>query len=167
MKLRNKVVVITGSSRGFGNAAARALLAKGAKVVISGRKQETVDHAFCRMYRSAPAAWEGFGKNLYAIFGRNLPLYLFIWLWLGIVFLSPWLMLAGALLRGWPASLLLAGMAIAIATILWTLTAWRLRLSAVVVPLYPAIILASILLAFHSLGQALAGRATWKARRVG
>lgn len=43
MELKDKTIVITGSTRGFGNAAARALLAKGAKVVISGRKQETVD----------------------------------------------------------------------------------------------------------------------------
>jgi steroid 5-alpha reductase family enzyme len=41
--LQDKVVVITGSTRGFGNALARLLVAKGAKVVISGRKQETVE----------------------------------------------------------------------------------------------------------------------------
>lgn len=43
MNLQGRVIVITGSTRGFGNAAARALLSKGATIVISGRKQETVD----------------------------------------------------------------------------------------------------------------------------
>ncbi|MEJ5239810.1 MAG: SDR family NAD(P)-dependent oxidoreductase [Anaerolineales bacterium] len=43
MELNNAVVVITGSTRGFGNALARALLARGARVVISGRSQVTVD----------------------------------------------------------------------------------------------------------------------------
>ncbi len=43
MNLQNKVVVITGSTRGFGHALARALLARGAAVVISGRQQATVD----------------------------------------------------------------------------------------------------------------------------
>lgn len=43
MNLQDAVVVITGSTRGFGNAVARALLARGARVVISGRKKETVD----------------------------------------------------------------------------------------------------------------------------
>lgn len=42
MQLQDAVVLITGSTRGFGNALARALLAKGAKVVVSGRKPETV-----------------------------------------------------------------------------------------------------------------------------
>jgi len=40
MKLRNKVVWITGSSRGIGKAAALALAAKGARVVISARREE-------------------------------------------------------------------------------------------------------------------------------
>ncbi len=43
MNLQNKVVVITGSTRGFGRALARALLARGATVVVSGRQQETVN----------------------------------------------------------------------------------------------------------------------------
>ncbi len=42
MQLQGAVVVITGATRGFGHALARALLARGAKVVISGRQQETV-----------------------------------------------------------------------------------------------------------------------------
>ncbi len=49
MNLKETVVVITGSTRGFGNATARALLTKGAKVVISGRKQETVDRAVAEL----------------------------------------------------------------------------------------------------------------------
>jgi NAD(P)-dependent dehydrogenase (short-subunit alcohol dehydrogenase family) len=43
MNLNGTVIVITGSTRGFGNALARALLAKGAKVVLSGREQQTVE----------------------------------------------------------------------------------------------------------------------------
>lgn len=49
MNLKESVVVITGSTRGFGNATARALLAKSAKVVISGRKQETVDQVVAQL----------------------------------------------------------------------------------------------------------------------
>ncbi|RME11916.1 MAG: SDR family oxidoreductase [Ardenticatenia bacterium] len=43
MRLQGAVVVITGSTRGFGNTLARMLLEKGARVVISGRSQERVD----------------------------------------------------------------------------------------------------------------------------
>lgn len=49
MRLQDAVVVITGSTRGFGNALARALLDKGARVVISGRKQETVDRVVAEL----------------------------------------------------------------------------------------------------------------------
>ncbi|MGW6459388.1 SDR family oxidoreductase [Streptomyces sp. NPDC055078] len=43
--LRDRVYVVTGASRGLGNASARALVADGAKVVISGRDEKTVAEA--------------------------------------------------------------------------------------------------------------------------
>lgn len=49
MNLQNAVVVITGSTRGFGHVLARLLLEKGARVVISGRAQERVDEAIARL----------------------------------------------------------------------------------------------------------------------
>jgi len=44
-QLKNKVIVITGSTRGFGYVAARELLKAGASVVISGRSQDALDQA--------------------------------------------------------------------------------------------------------------------------
>jgi 3-oxoacyl-[acyl-carrier protein] reductase len=43
--LKDRVYVLTGATRGLGNAAARELVADGAKVVISGRRQESVTAA--------------------------------------------------------------------------------------------------------------------------
>jgi len=43
--VEKKVVVITGSTRGFGYAVAEELLKNGARVVISGRSQDTVERA--------------------------------------------------------------------------------------------------------------------------
>jgi NAD(P)-dependent dehydrogenase (short-subunit alcohol dehydrogenase family) len=43
--LKDKVVVITGSTRGFGYAIAEAMLQAGAKVVISGRSEEAIQKA--------------------------------------------------------------------------------------------------------------------------
>lgn len=44
-KLENKVVVITGSTRGFGYAIAEEMLKGGAFVVITGRSQDAIQHA--------------------------------------------------------------------------------------------------------------------------
>jgi len=44
-QLKDKVVVITGSTRGFGFVAAQELLQAGATVVISGRSQDALDQA--------------------------------------------------------------------------------------------------------------------------
>jgi glucose 1-dehydrogenase len=56
--LTNKIIVITGSTRGFGLATAQACLADGATVVITGRSQEAVDRALNGM--QAPGRTAGF-----------------------------------------------------------------------------------------------------------
>ncbi|MFD6865071.1 SDR family oxidoreductase [Streptomyces diastaticus] len=43
--LKDRVYVVTGATRGLGNATARALAADGAKVVVSGRDQGTAEQA--------------------------------------------------------------------------------------------------------------------------
>ncbi|MBK8419961.1 SDR family NAD(P)-dependent oxidoreductase [Candidatus Villigracilis saccharophilus] len=45
MELKNKVVVVTGSSRGFGFAIAESLLEAGATVAVTGRSQQAVDNS--------------------------------------------------------------------------------------------------------------------------
>lgn len=49
MNLNNKVIVITGSTRGFGRAIAEEMLAVGARVIISGRKQTDVDRVVAEL----------------------------------------------------------------------------------------------------------------------
>ena len=44
-KLENKTAVITGGNSGIGFATAKELIAQGAKVIITGRKQNLVDDA--------------------------------------------------------------------------------------------------------------------------
>jgi NAD(P)-dependent dehydrogenase (short-subunit alcohol dehydrogenase family) len=55
-RLDNKVIVITGSTRGFGLAAARACGREGAAVVLSSRKSEAVDVALADLRASGVAA---------------------------------------------------------------------------------------------------------------
>ncbi|MFE7115162.1 SDR family NAD(P)-dependent oxidoreductase, partial [Streptomyces sp. NPDC057654] len=40
--LKDRVYIVTGATRGLGNATARELLADGAKVIITGRDEKTV-----------------------------------------------------------------------------------------------------------------------------
>jgi len=69
MKLQNKIIVITGSTRGFGNAVARAALEKGAQVVISGRKQADVDRVVAELGERAVglACDVGVAEQVYAL----------------------------------------------------------------------------------------------------
>jgi 3-oxoacyl-[acyl-carrier protein] reductase len=54
--LRNKVAVVTGSSRGLGKATATALAAEGARVVLSGRTPETLKQAADEIRAAASGA---------------------------------------------------------------------------------------------------------------
>lgn len=58
MELKEKVIVITGSTRGFGLATAKACLAAGATVIVTGRSQEAVDRTLNGM--QAPGRMAGF-----------------------------------------------------------------------------------------------------------
>ncbi len=133
-----------------------------------GRRHLVVNgagRARCRMYTSFGGALAGFGKNLFAFFDYNLPLYLFVWGWLGLALVGPWVMVTWGLLSGsGPPVLALAGIGLGAAS--WALYAWRLRAPAVVVGLYPIIGLVAVLLALFSLGQHCLGRASWKGRRL-
>ena len=58
MQLKDQIIVITGSSRGFGLATARACLAAGATVIVTGRSQEAVDRTLNGL--QAPGRTAGF-----------------------------------------------------------------------------------------------------------
>jgi NAD(P)-dependent dehydrogenase (short-subunit alcohol dehydrogenase family) len=52
-RLLGKVAVVTGGSRGIGLAIASALLSEGCGVLITGRNQQTLDHAATKLGREA------------------------------------------------------------------------------------------------------------------
>lgn len=57
MDLRDKRILITGGSSGIGFAMARLLVAKGAKVAISGRRPDLVASAVAELKSATGFAW--------------------------------------------------------------------------------------------------------------
>lgn len=62
MLLKDKVAIVTGGTRGIGFEIVRKYLQNGAKVVLFGSKQETVDKAL-KQLREENAAWEVDGMS--------------------------------------------------------------------------------------------------------
>ena len=65
MRLRDKVAIITGGSRGIGFATADAFLGEGATVIITASSQASADKAVARLLEKHPgAAVDGISPNL-------------------------------------------------------------------------------------------------------
>jgi chlorobactene glucosyltransferase len=122
-----------------------------------------------RMYQNFRQAFEGFSKNLFAAFDYHLLLFLFAWIWIGVVFYEPIIVLilklAGAPID--PISNVFAVAAIAESLLLWGLVILRLRFPAYLALLYPVIAAISVAAALRSAWLSLRGRATWKGRTLG
>ena len=65
MKLKNKVAIVTGGSRGIGFATVKKFLQEGATVVLCASRQETADKAIAKLKEADPACnVEGIWPNL-------------------------------------------------------------------------------------------------------
>jgi chlorobactene glucosyltransferase len=120
------------------------------------------------MYHSLGEAFDGFSKNLFAAFDYNLLLYVPIWIWLGVVFLEPPVVLILGFLEG-PSSgstLPLAAAAVGLSLLLWGVTCWKSAMPPYLALFYPVIMLATETIAAGSLMLTLTGRAVWKGRRL-
>ena len=74
MMLEGKVAVVTGGTRGIGFEIVRKYLANGAKVVLFGSRQETVDKALSKLAEEN-AGWEVDGMVNNAGISQSTPLY--------------------------------------------------------------------------------------------
>jgi len=131
--------------------------------ILDGTKDIT-----CRMYRDFRQVIDGFGKNLFAAFNYNIPLFMFIWLWLGLVFLEPPVIILCGLLGSdiSTLSMLLAGSTIAVSLLLWALAYRQFKFAIWQVGLYPVTTLFFIVIAFRSMILTLAKKNRWKDRPV-
>lgn len=141
------------------------------RITAQGRRWRLVDgtsRVSCRMYHSFHDVWRGFGKNLYALFGQHLLLFLFVWLWLVVLFWEPLIVIGWRLAGGpvWADSLRLALASVAVSLVLWGISNWRFRLPQRQTLLYPLTIWLAVIIALYSLLGTLTGRATWKGRPI-
>jgi len=123
----------------------------------------------CRMYQNFREVIDGLSKNLFAVFGNSLPAFLFIWLWLAIVFITPALSLIlyiiGAPLPGY--SLTLALGTVGISTLLWLISLWYFRMPLLQAFAYPLTIALTSLIAFRSAWLHITQHTiSWKGRDV-
>ena len=145
-------------------ALARRITARG----LRWRLADGSKHVVCRMYRNFAQAREGLSKNLFGAFNYHAPLFIFVWVWLALVFAGPPLLLILSLV-GLPipsAAATLAGLAISLALLSWSIVYWRFRLPRYLILLYPLTIAIGVYVAARSLVLSLTGQAMWKGRRV-
>jgi chlorobactene glucosyltransferase len=122
----------------------------------------------CRMYQDAQEVLEGFTKNLFAAFDYRIVPFVFVWLWLGLVFCEPpVVLLSSRIAPNWAGpSPGLAAAAIAVSLLLWGITYRRCGFPLYLALLYPATILVVVAIALRSMVETLAGRTQWKGRRL-
>jgi len=147
-------------------------LALGWRIKAHGLRWRLVDGGLrvrCRMYHNFRGVYEGFSKNLLAAFGYNVPLFVFVWSWLGMVFWEPLIVLIlGA--AGMPISalsLVLAIVAVMLSLLLWGISHRRFSFPLYLAFLYPVSVLLVEMIAVRSVWLTLRGRATWKGRTLG
>ena len=121
----------------------------------------------CRMYHSFREGYRGFTKNLFAGFGYKILKFALVWLWLGIAFLEPIIVLfiglAGLVsLSG--LSIVLAAAAAVIALLIWGASHRCFGFPLYLTLLYPVSIMVVLAIAAGSVFFALTGRGDWRGR---
>jgi chlorobactene glucosyltransferase len=121
----------------------------------------------CRMYLGSQEAFTGFAKNLFATFDFRLGEFLFVYLWLGALFLEPLIILAFKLFGIAPsASYFELSICIGLSVLMWCIPYCELKLPLILGLIYPITIIANEGAALKSLVFSLSGRLSWKGRPI-
>jgi chlorobactene glucosyltransferase len=132
------------------------------------RVMNVSDLITCRMYHGSREAFDGFSKNLFATFDFHVSVFLFVYIWLGMLFLEPLIILA-ALTLGQAQTARLSELVICIglSLLLWLIPFFEMGVPLPLGLIYPLTILANEVVAFQSLRLSLVGRLSWKGRPLG
>lgn len=121
----------------------------------------------CRMYRGYREAFNGFVKNLFAAFDFRLLPFLFVFIWLGVIFWVPLVVMLLLIIGQAPlAQAFELIFCISLSMLVWIIPYVDLGLPFGLAFLYPVTILANEWVAFHSLRNSLLGRLSWKGRII-
>ena len=135
---------------------------------LSWRMALATQDVRCRMYRNSAQVFEGFTKNLFAGFGYRMLPFVLVWLWIGIVFLQPPIVLvliaAGLLHSTYSAVMAAAG--IFLAVLLWGISNARFGFPLYLALFYPVTTVLVLFIAARSMALAVRGRSTWKGRTM-
>ncbi len=128
-----------------------------------------VGYVHSRMYENFRQVIDGLCKNLFAVFGHNLPVFLFIWFWLAIVFIYPVLSLVlyllGILLPGFSPALAID--TVALSLISWLVSIWFFGMPLAQAAAYPLTIALTGLIAVRTALFHLSQRSIyWKGRAL-
>jgi chlorobactene glucosyltransferase len=131
------------------------------------RVMHITDLMTCRMYRGSQEAFTGLARNLFAAFDFGLLRFFFVFLWLAVMFWGPLIVMAlwvsGRAPQAQPEELAIC---IGLSLLLWLIPFGELGIPFGLAFLYPITLLANEVVAFQSLRLSLAGRLTWKDRRL-
>jgi len=132
------------------------------------RVMNVSDLITCRMYHGSREAFDGFSKNLFATFDFHVSVFLFVYIWLGMLFLEPLIILA-ALTLGQAQTARLSELVICIglSLLLWLIPYFEMGVPLPLGLIYPLTILANEVVAFQSLRLSMVGRLSWKGRPLG
>jgi chlorobactene glucosyltransferase len=133
------------------------------------RLVDGMDRVHCRMYQGFVESFKGFAKNLFAVFYHNVPLFVFIWLFVLMAYALPLVIILGWAAGIWTvaaASLRVAVGCVALATLQWGVIAIRFRLPGWLAVTWPAGQVVTVIVAFVSLFGSLVHAGRWKGRTI-
>ncbi len=110
------------------------------------------ERVICRMYRDFSSAFNGISKNLFGVFQYNLPIFAFVWIWLLLVYVEPFMLIL-AKVAGLPVTepvFRLALVASGLSLLLWGVNNWRFRLPLIQAALYPVTVGLLFIMALRS-----------------
>jgi chlorobactene glucosyltransferase len=169
MLFRKEAYALIGGHKGVrGSVVDDVSLAK--QVVKAGLPWSLMDGGMqvsVRMYRSFKEVWDGLSKNLFAVFGCNLPLFCFVWLWLFWLAWEPPLVLVlwATQALSIPAEMVIpASLATGLCPLLWLISNLRFRIPLIQAALHPVTMLLMLLIASRSVVWHALGKGTWKGR---